>query len=247
MGRREEYRDELAGLAPQDVRAFLVTRSGLPGPRANLELVHACADVLGADLARALTRDHDEYVHMCGVVTLGRVLGEAVDDSERAAVEAALAEHARDERWRIREAVATALQRSGDVDPARLRDVVTRWLTSRDPLVLRAAVAGVCEPRLLADRATAELALTAVGSATDALAALQPGERRRTDVRTLRQALGYCWSVAVAADPERGVPLFDLLRTVGDPDVTWVVRENLGKARLRRLLPERSGGRGSDT
>ena len=74
-----------------------------------------------------------------------------------------------------------------------------------------------------------------------------PPRPKRARTCALRQALGYCWSVAVAADPERGVPLFAVLRTVGDPDVTWVVRENLGKARLRRLLPERSGGRGSDT
>ena len=55
-------------------------------------------------------------------------------------------------------------------------------------------------------------------------------------MRTLRQALGYCWSVAVAADPEHGLPRFLALSASPDPDVAWVVRENRRKARLARLL-----------
>jgi hypothetical protein len=55
-------------------------------------------------------------------------------------------------------------------------------------------------------------------------------------VRTLRQALGYAWSVAVAADPEPGLTAFTALRDDPDPDVAWVVRENLRKKRLQRLL-----------
>lgn len=54
-------------------------------------------------------------------------------------------------------------------------------------------------------------------------------------MRTLRQGLGYCWSVAVAGDPVTGLEAFAAL-DVTDPDVAWVVRENRKKARLRRLL-----------
>lgn len=55
-------------------------------------------------------------------------------------------------------------------------------------------------------------------------------------MRTLRQALGYCWSVAVAGDPAAGVLRFAALRGSSDPDMAWVVRENEKKARLRRVL-----------
>jgi hypothetical protein len=55
-------------------------------------------------------------------------------------------------------------------------------------------------------------------------------------VRSLRQALRHDRSVAVAADPEPGLAAFDALRGIPDPDVCWVVRENLKKKRLRRLL-----------
>jgi hypothetical protein len=50
----------------------------------------------------------------------------------------------------------------------------------------------------------------------------------------LRKGLGYCWSVAVAGDPERGLPRFAARRR--HPDVAWIVRENEGKRRLRVLL-----------
>jgi len=52
----------------------------------------------------------------------------------------------------------------------------------------------------------------------------------------LRQALGYCWSVAVAADLGGGLPNFRALQQHGDPDVQWIVRENTKKSRLARLL-----------
>jgi hypothetical protein len=40
----------------------------------------------------------------------------------------------------------------------------------------------------------------------------------------------------VAADREAGLPAFEALRGSPDPDVGWVVRSNLGKARMRRIL-----------
>lgn len=55
-------------------------------------------------------------------------------------------------------------------------------------------------------------------------------------MRSLRQALGYCWSVAVAADPVAGMPRFLALGDSTDRDVAWIVRENGKKARLARLL-----------
>ncbi len=61
-------------------------------------------------------------------------------------------------------------------------------------------------------------------------------DRRAEAYRTLRQALGYCWSVAIAADPVDGLVAFGRWRNDADPDVGWIVRENLGKARLQKVL-----------
>jgi hypothetical protein len=42
--------------------------------------------------------------------------------------------------------------------------------------------------------------------------------------------------VAVAADPEPGLAAFTAMREIPDADVSWIVRENLKKKRLQRLL-----------
>jgi hypothetical protein len=60
--------------------------------------------------------------------------------------------------------------------------------------------------------------------------------RRSDEVRSLRQALGYCWSVAVAADPRSGLTRFTALESSDDADVRWIARENAKKARLAKLL-----------
>ena len=247
MGRRDAYRTDLTALLGDGavgdtgdaVRAYLAGRSGLPGRRANLELVAACADVAPAPLLRALATSDDEFERLCGVVGLGRLLVESDDDGPAArALVGKLRAAAAAEGWREREGVAMALQRLGDADPARLRRVVADWAAGPDPLVARAAVAGICEPRLLHDVATARTAVDACRAATAVLVAVPPEGRREPPVRTLRQALGYCWSVAVAAAPEAGLPAFEDLGppAADDRDLDWVVRTNLRKARLQRVL-----------
>jgi hypothetical protein len=174
----------------------------------------------------------DDYLVFCGVVGLGRLL---VEHDEPSLVRR-LRTHAADERWRVREAVAMALQRLGDGDLPRLIEVVSRWAADPDPLVQRAAAAGICEPRLLATPQAAATAIDVCERATHALAARPSGERRDPSVRALRQGLGYCWSVAVAADPGAGLPRFRALSASHDPDLAWIVRENSRKTRLARLL-----------
>jgi hypothetical protein len=129
-----------------------------------------------------------------------------------------------------------ALQRLGDADLRRTVELVTDWAGNEDPLVQRAAVAGICEPRLLRTPEAASVAVAACERCTTSLAARPVQERRDPGVRTLRQGLGYCWSVAVAADPGAGLPRFLALESSSDPDVGWIVRENRRKARLARLL-----------
>jgi hypothetical protein len=209
--------------------AYLAQHSGLPGPRGNLELIAAVADLGDRELFDELVATGDEYLVCCGVVGLGAAAG------TDPLVEGRLRQHARDGRWRVREATAMALQRLGDVDPGRLAAIVTTWVEDPDPLVQRAAAAAVCEPRLLRTPASAAVAVHVCQRATDLLALRPAGTRRDGDVRTLRQALGYCWSVAVAADPGPGLEAFHAL-DVTDPDVAWVVRTNLTKKRLTRLL-----------
>jgi len=228
MTRIAQYREALLGQEPATWPGYLDEHSGLPGPRGNIELALALADVAGPELDDALIASGDEYRTFCGVVGLG-------DRTSDPAVRARLRRHASDPRWRVREAVAMALQRFGDTDLAALEELVLEWVEDPDPLVMRAAAAGICEPRLLATPSAAAVAVAVCRSAADALAASPAEYRRRRDVRTLRQALGYCWSVAIAADPGPGLAAFADLDT-DDADIAWIVRENRAKRRLAKLL-----------
>lgn len=227
----EEYRHVLRGLPQDQIPDYLDAHSGLPGPRSNLTLLAALVEEGSADLILALADRDDEYPRSCGTAGLGRLLAEGVDVFD------VLHTRAADDSWRVREAAAMALQRLGDDAPERMRGLVAGWAADDDPLVRRAAVAGICEPRLLRDPVTALAALDACEVATRGLLAVPVDQRRDPDVRTLRQGLGYCWSVAVAGAPEPGVDRFLALESSEDADLRWIVRENRKKARLRTLLP----------
>jgi hypothetical protein len=233
MTKVDEHRRALAALDPDEWRGYLAANSNLPGPRGNLELVAAFADLADPAMIRLYAAGADEYEATCGAVGLGRLLA---DGDGKAAAE--LRELADDDRWRVREGVAMSLQRLGDADVGRLIALAAEWATG-PPLVQRAAAAGICEPRLLATTVAAGAALDLLDQITADVPAQPPARRRDPDVRTLRQALGYCWSVAIAAAPDEGFTRLERWATSEDPDVRWIVKENLGKKRLERADPAR--------
>ena len=225
--------------AMDDWEPFLLAESGLPGPRANLELVAVVADLgdealferfLGEGPEDAPTNHPREFLALCGVVGLGRLLAEGrLDLLER------LRRYAADPRWRMREGVRMALQRLGAVDMDRLLDEMEGW-SSGTPLEQRAAAAALCDPGLLGDERHARRTLTILDAITGSI--LGREDRRSEAFKALRKGLGYCWSVAVAALPEAGEPLMEQWLACEDRDVRWVMKQNLGKARLLRADPE---------
>ncbi|MGW8484157.1 HEAT repeat domain-containing protein [Microbacterium sp. NPDC055903] len=228
MTRAEQWRQELAATPETEWPALLDANSGLPGPRANLELATAFADLAPSAVTIAASEDEDEFRAFCGALALGA-------RARDASVLGRLHVLASDPRWRVREAVATGLQRLGDAEPDALRQIVLAWADDEDLLVQRAAVAAICEPRLLRAPGDAAIALEVCARTTAHLAAL-PGEVRRTpEAKTLRKALGYCWSVAIAADPEHGREAFERLDRA-DRDVDWIVTSNLRKKRIAGLF-----------
>lgn len=223
-----DWGTELQGLDRSGWPAYLAAHSGLPGPRANLRLVEAFAALADGPTVDELLRRDEEYLTLCAAAALSLW-------SEDPACETRARALAADDRWRVREGVAIGLQLLGDVTPSALASIATRWAEDQDPLVQRAAVAAVCEPRLLRTASAAAVAVEVCRRTTAHLVALPTERRKEAGARTLRQALGYCWSVAVAADPPAGLLAFRALDSA-DPDVAWVVRENRRKKRLAGLV-----------
>jgi hypothetical protein len=230
----ENYRQQLRALSNWD--SFLMKESGLPGPRANLELVQAVADEGLLDLFqryltftpdRASTNSPQVFLVVCGVVGLGRLLAEG--DRDQLPV---LRDCAHDPRWRVREAVAMGLQRWGDADMPALLKAMSVWAKGT-LLERRAAAAALCEPRLLKDPKHARRVLKLLDTITTSI--IREKDRKSEDFKTLRQALGYCWNVAVVALPSEGKPALEKWLVNSDPDVAWIMRENLKKKRLTRM------------
>jgi hypothetical protein len=226
MGKRaEEYRARLKGGSNLD--AYLKANSGLPGPRANLELVAAVGDVADAATLWRLSGSDDEFLALCGTAGLGRL-----EASDPVKMLGRLRQLASDPRWRVREGVALALQRMGRADMPGLITKLEPWVAG-SAFVQRAAVAGLCEPPLLRSPADVKRVLRVLDRVTRSMAGTR--DRHEEGFKALRKALGYCWSVAVAASPEAGRPLFEKWLRSEDPDVAWVMKTNLGKARMAAL------------
>jgi hypothetical protein len=237
MSKADEYRSKLRTLASWDT--FLLKESGLPGPRGNLELAQVVADEGDRELFERYTAyTHDqapvnspyEFLAFCGVVGLGRLLAEG-----DAGLLKTLRTHASDPRWRVREAVAMALQRFGDKNMDQLLAGMQEWSTGM-PLEQRAAAAALCEPRLLGQARHARAVLQILDRITASLQ--RPGTHPREDILVLRKGLGYCWSVAVAALPEEGKTFMEKWLVTTNKDIQWIMQENLKKARLARIDPE---------
>jgi len=219
---------------PQDtVAQFLLDNSGLPGPRANLELADAFAMCATDEQVLDLVHRDDEYLRFCGTEALAAAILRHPGEGTWRSI---LSERAADSSWRVREGAARAVQLIGDADARLMTEIATVWLSDDNSLVIRAAIAAICEPRLLKDEATAAFATAACASATESFVRL----RSNSDARVLRQALGYCWSVAIAASPAQGLAAFAPLQASTDPDIRWIVASNEKKARYQRAVASRS-------
>jgi hypothetical protein len=237
MTKADDYRMKLRSFVDWD--SYLLKESGLPGPRGNIELAQVVADEGNRQLFQrylAYTADQApvnspyEFLAFCGIIGLGRLLAEG--DTDLLEI---LRQYAFDPRWRIREGVAMALQRLGDVDMDLLVTSMRLW-GQGTPLEQRAAAAALCEPRLLGQSANAREVLGILDQIT---ASIEQAENRRSeDFLTLRKGLGYCWSVAVVALPVEGKALMEKWLVRLDKDILWIMKENLKKARLERIDAE---------
>jgi len=234
MTKYADYRGALQGL--KDWEPYLLQESGLPGPRGNLELAQAVADegnrplfdhLLTNTPETAPVNNPHEFLAFCGVVGLGRLLAEG--DHGLLNV---LRPYASDPRWRLREAVAMALQRLGKVDMPSLLAAMESW-SGGTWLEKRAAAAALAEPVLLHDPDKALKALQILDRIT---ASMENSPDSGTEpYKVLQKGMSYCWSVVVAAIPARGKPLIEKWLASSDPAIRRVMLENLKKNRLLRM------------
>lgn len=237
MTKIDDYRKKLNSLDNWD--SFLKKESGLPGPRGNLELAEAVADLggqarfehfLSLDNEKATTNSPEGYLVFCGVVGIGKLIVEG-----KSKYWDRLRPYASDSRWRIREAVAIALQRVGDSEMDGLLNEMQIWKDG-NWLEKRAVAAALAEPRLLKKPEDVIQVLQIFDKITSEMESAK--DSKSEDFKILRQGMAYCWSVAVAALPKEGKQAMEKWLKSQNPDIRWVMKENLKKNRLMKMDAE---------
>jgi hypothetical protein len=230
MSKLNDYRQTLKDL--NDWIPFLRKESGLPGPRGNLELAHAVAEEgnkrqFEQFLAfQAKENTPEVFLVFCGVVGLGKLAATEPELFDR------LRGYASDPRWRVREAVATGLQLAGDRDMELLLKEMQKW-SKGNWYEKRAAAATLAEPRLMKQPKYANQVLQILNEITGSMEKAK--DAKDESFKVLRQGMGYCWSVVVAALPAAGKPMIEMWLNSTDKDIRWMMKENLKKNRLIRM------------
>lgn len=84
-------------------------------------------------------------------------------------------------------------------------------------LEMRAAAASLCEPRLLKQAEHAIEVLIILDRITKSIS---NAKNRNTDAfKALRKSMGYCWSVAAAANPDAGMSMMEQWFATKDKDI----------------------------
>ena len=109
------------------------------------------------------------------------------------------------------------------------------WINSEDLLKLRAIVAGVAEPAILKNKEVAREAFQLNQKVVQKLKEIK--DRKTESFRVLRKALAYTLSVVIVSLPKEGFEFLNRLVKIDDPDIKWIIRENLKKNRLIKNFP----------
>ena len=213
---------------------YLKEHSNLPGPRGNLELLYSFAKVATEleinDCLKYIQRDTknspEEFVGMCGIV------GFAVYNQDKNEfVLEYIRKFASHSSWRIREAVAMAIQ---EISANNMKETLENIVTMKNGNCYekRAVVAGLCEPKLLKDEKIATKVLDILKEITEVF---NHNNKLKDEEDSLRKALAYGWSVAIVHAPEKGKQAFEQLFSNNGKHIKWIIKENLKKNRLIRM------------
>lgn len=231
---------------------YLLSGSGLPGPRANLGLAGEFAKLFaGSEVTETAwsllvrwvaisEKQNDtaavEFLPFCAVQACCMHYGYAAE-GRRAQTVGFLKEAMNDARWRIREAAAIGLQFIGEFDFSLLKSLLDLWSAEATPLEQRAFVAALAHPPLLKERSHAQYSLELAGSIMDGLLSGDAESMDAEQFRVLSKGLEYSLSLFVAGDPEAGFALLRRYAQSRDARITRIVKSNLGKTRLSKKYP----------
>jgi hypothetical protein len=261
VGKKEKHKEELSVILKklphferrEELFEYITGNSDLPGPRANLELADAFADIVEEHATEdsgkiwgllnvmmsvlpeeAPVNDPKEFLPFCGVRGIAAMSSTCPQFLN--ATLGKLKVLAEDKRWRIREAVAQSIQKLLNGVRSKTLKALQSWAGTGNWLIMRAVAASVAEPSLLKK---SQIAKASFELHQKILSAIQAQEKGRSEAfKVLRKTLGYSLSVLVENDPVKGFAYLHELVKSKDSDLRWIVNENLKKNRLIKNFPE---------
>lgn len=236
MAKKEELIQRLKSLAGdrQKLEQFIIKNSNLPGPRGNIELAFALAEIfdeidvlfdwLKITEEEADTNNPKAFLPFCSAVCLGKIYTKKKNKK----IISVLKKSANDGRWRMREAVAFAFQIIGENNFDELKNIFSAWINKSNNLEKRAILVSLAHPRFLNE----ENAKFCFEIAEVVLKEMN----RENNFDVLRKGLEFTISVFAAANPKLG---FTFIKSwIGkDKVIDKIMKGNLKRDRLVRKNP----------
>ncbi len=234
---------------------YLRENSRLAGARVNLDLANDVAYLLAAavsqrpDAVRSLisylfTNDRKEgassapaeFVTLCGIIASGTCA--SIEVGWRVDTFALLHAYAGNPHLRMRGGVATAYRHLLTAVPEETSEHLISLAREGSYFQQCVAIVTMDEQHLLYIPCVLTTALQMQRIVLEHVHNAPLTVRKRKDFYALRQALGYMLSVITVVAPEQGFALMRECATWNDPDITWILRENLKKKRLARFTED---------
>lgn len=237
MGKRDDFIIQLKPIIndKEILKNFIIENSNLPGPRGNLELAFAFADVYGdfntlqewisitEDMADV--NDPKSFLAFCSAVCLGKLYTK----KKNTKIISILKNSANDGRWRMREAVAFGFQIIGENDFDEMKRIFSDWIKKSNNFEKRAILVSLAHPPIL-NEYNAEFCF----DITDIIL-----KQLNNDIgfEVLKKGLDFTISVFAAANPKTGFRFIE--KWIGkDKVIDKIMKENLKKNRLIKKNPE---------
>jgi len=237
VGKREDLIKKLKPIIdnPRTLEKFIIENSNLPGPRGNLELAYALAEIydnldvllkwLEITEDQADVNNPKSFPAFCAAVCLGKIYTKTKDKN----LISILKKLANDGRWRMREAVAFGFQNIGESNFNDLKSIFSGWIKQSNNLEKRAILVSLAHPRFL-DEENAKFCF----EITDIVLRKMD---RENNFDVLKKGLEFTISVFAAANPKLGFSF--IKKWIGkDKIIDRIMKENLKKNRLVKKYPE---------
>lgn len=234
---------------------YLRENGRLPGARANMELANDVSYLLAAsasrhpdtvryittyftngDARKVVSNTPAEFVMICGIVASGACA--AVQGSWRTDTFEMLRRYACSSHWRVRRGVATAYQHLLAAVPDATGEQLMYLASEGNYWQQCAAITTIAEEALLYMPDVLATALQLQHIILERLHNAPFDVRKGEDFRTLKRTLGFTLSVITVSSPAQGFALMRECATWNDPDITWILRENLNKKRLAKFVED---------